>query len=74
MCFALKAAEGLGVASNVFGKKFQGDEAMETGIFRLVDHAHAAATEPFDDAVMGNRLTDEVRGLRHAAILGLWRH
>ena len=40
------------------GKKFQGDEAAELGVFGFVDHTHAAATEQFEDAVMRDGLAD----------------
>jgi hypothetical protein len=33
-------------------------EATELQIFPFVNHAHTAAPDPADDAVMGNRLPD----------------
>ncbi len=49
-----KAFKGLGVASEIFGKEFEGDEAAEFGVFRFVDDAHAAATEFFENGVAGD--------------------
>ena len=56
--FALKTAERLGIASDFVGKEFQSDEAVQAGVLSLVNHAHAAATELFDDAIVGNGLAD----------------
>jgi hypothetical protein len=33
-------------------QKFQCDETFEAGIFGLIDHTHAAATQPLHDAVV----------------------
>ena len=50
--FAAETFEGLAVLREIVGKEFEGDEAAEASVFRFVDHAHAAATELFDDPVM----------------------
>ena len=50
--FATEALEGLGVAGQVIWEKFEGDEAVETSLFGLVDNTHATAAEPFEDAVV----------------------
>jgi hypothetical protein len=55
-------------------QKLQGDEAIETGIFGLIDHSHtAAATEFLDDAVVGdglvNHFTSAARSVRDADAL-----
>ena len=63
--FALEAIERLRVASEIIGKKLESDEAAETRVFCFVNHAHATAAEFFDDAVVGNRLTDEGRRIGH---------
>ncbi len=55
---ALKAGERLRVAGQVFGKEFQRDETMQPGVLPLIDHAHTAATEFFDNTVMRNGLAD----------------
>ncbi len=49
--FTAKTFEGLRVAGQVFGKKFQGDEAAEFGVLGFVDYTHAATAEFFDDEV-----------------------
>jgi len=43
----------------VLRKKFEGNSSAEGGIVGLVDLAHSAATEFFDDAVMRDGLADE---------------
>jgi hypothetical protein len=57
--FTAEAGERLPVMGNVLGKEFEGDEAMQTGVFSFVHHAHAAA-EPADDTVMRDRLADQL--------------
>ena len=67
--FAPEALQGLRVAGDVFRKKFQRDEAAEAGVLGLIDHAHTAAAKLFEDAVMGNGLTDEGGSVRHPRAL-----
>ena len=55
--FPLEAAERLRVVGKFVGKKLQGDVATQLEVFRLVDHTHAPAADPAEDAVMGDRLT-----------------
>jgi hypothetical protein len=59
--FALETLAGLGVLSQLFWEKFQGYATAEALIFRLVDHAHSAATKLFQDAVMGDDLANHER-------------
>ena len=59
--FAAKTFEGLAVLGQIFGKKLEGDEAAEARVFGFVDHAHAAATELFDDPVVRDGLIEQVR-------------
>jgi hypothetical protein len=56
-----KRSSDLWVFGEVFGKEFQGHEAAELGVLRLVYHTHAAAAGFLDDAVVRNRLADELR-------------
>ena len=56
--FALKTSECLRVAGNFLGQELEGNEAMQPRVLSLVDHAHPAATELLDDAVMRNGLAD----------------
>jgi hypothetical protein len=51
-----------------FGQKLESDHAAEFGVQRLVDHTHAAATELFQDAIVGNTVTDHFNRLaRHSS-------
>jgi hypothetical protein len=52
--FALKAGEGLRIAGNFFGQKFEGHKAAKARVLGFVDNAHAAASKLFDDAVVGD--------------------
>ena len=57
--FALEARQRLRVLGDIIGQELQGDEAIELGVFGLVDHTHAAAAELLDDAVVRDGLADE---------------
>jgi len=70
--FALEASEGLLVARNFGGKKFQRDEAVQARVFRFVNHAHAAAAEAFYDTVMGDCLADQRRVVTHVRAILVW--
>ena len=59
---AAKTFEGLAVLGKIFGKKLEGDEAAEARVFGFVDHAHTAATELFDDPVVGDGLIEQRSG------------
>ena len=63
----LEAAEGLCVVGEFVGQKLQGDVATEFQVFRLVNHTHAPAADPAEDAVMGDRLTDGLGRSSHWA-------
>ena len=52
---------------DVFGEELEGDEAAELDVFGLVDHAHAAAAEFFEDAIVRDGLADH-----WSVIVGLW--
>src|SRR5580698_7921818 len=52
----LKPAEGLRIFGYVFGKEFQGDEAVQPRVFGFVDNTHSATTQAFNDAVVRNGL------------------
>ena len=56
--FALETLEGLRVTGDFVGQELEGDETVQPGVFGLVDHAHAAAAELFDDAVVRYGLAD----------------
>jgi hypothetical protein len=59
--FALKTVERLTIFGEFFGQKLEGDETAELGVLGPVDHAHAAAAESFDDAVVRDGLADHWR-------------
>ena len=69
--FALKTAQGLGIAGDFIGKELEGDKTVEAGVLRLVNHAHAAAPQLFDDPVVGDGLADHSGKNRWRAILWL---
>src|SRR6266852_8881697 len=54
----LEAFHGLAVAGEVVGKKLYGDVAAEPRVFRLVDHAHAAAPKFTQNTIVRDRLAD----------------
>ena len=55
---ALKTPQGLGITGNIFRQKLQGHETAQLQVFGLVDNAHAAAAELFNNAVMRDGLAD----------------
>ena len=55
--FAAEAFDGLRITGDVVGEKFQGDVAAEAVVFGFVDDAHSAATQFFQDGVVGNGAT-----------------
>jgi hypothetical protein len=60
--FAMKALQRLPIARKLFGQKLQCDLAVKLSVFGLVDDTHASATEFFQDAIVGNGLTDGDHG------------
>ena len=56
--FPLKATAALLVLNEMWGEKLQGNETLELEIFGLVDHAHPALAELFDDFVMRDGRTE----------------
>jgi hypothetical protein len=68
--FSLETAQRLGIAGDVIGKKLQCDETVKASVLGLVDNAHAASAQLFDDAVVGDGLADHwKRKIRRDAIL-----
>jgi len=66
-----KPFEGLRITRESIRQEFEGHEAAEVGVFRFVDHAHAAATELLDNAVMRNGLaTGTARFVRDLSLSG----
>ena len=56
--FALETSERVCVFGYIVRQELQGDKAMQLYVFGLVDHAHAAAAQFRDNAVMGDGLAD----------------
>ena len=50
--FTLKAAQSLGVARQSVGDELERHGTLQPRIFGFVDHAHPAAAQPGDDAVV----------------------
>jgi hypothetical protein len=57
----LEPAQRLLVASQIVRQELEGHEATEPGVLRFVNHAHAAAAELLDDAVVGEGPADQGR-------------
>jgi hypothetical protein len=55
---ALETLQGVGVAGEFVRQEFESDETVQAGVFSLVDHAHPAAAEFSDNAVMGDAGAD----------------
>jgi hypothetical protein len=49
---------GLVVASQIEWQEFEGNRALELGVFGFVNDTHTSAAEFLDDFVMGNSLAD----------------
>jgi hypothetical protein len=60
--FPLEALQRLAIAGELGGQKLQGELPAQLGVFGLVDHAHAAASELLEDAVVRNGLAGHRRG------------
>jgi len=49
----------LWVVGHIVWKEFQGNEAIELDVFCLLDDAHSATTELFNDAVVRDGLPEK---------------
>ena len=58
---APETTESLGVVNHIVRQEFQGDEAVEFGVFGFVDHTHAAAAELLNDAIVRDGLADHAQ-------------
>src|SRR5947208_3347657 len=56
---APETIQGLRVASELVRQKLESDEALEPGVFGLVDHTHPACAQLLDDAVVGDGAADQ---------------
>ncbi len=59
-----KTLQRLPVLGDVLREEFQGDEAIEAGVFGLIDDTHAATAKFLDDAVVRDGLADHLLGGR----------
>src|SRR5712692_4176560 len=57
--FTPETFQCLRVLRDILGKELESYEATKVGVFGLVDHAHTAAAELFDDAVVRDGLADQ---------------
>ena len=55
---ALKAAERRGILGHFIGQKLERYKAVQPRVFRFVNHAHPAAAQLLDNAVVRNGLSD----------------
>jgi hypothetical protein len=67
--FTLKTNERLAILGDLVREKFEGHEAVQTGILGLVNDTHTAPAELFKNAVMGDGLADQGRQIRHLALI-----
>ena len=56
--FPAKTLQRLRILGHIIGQKFQGDKSAKHRVFRLIDDAHAAAAEFFDNAIVRDGLAD----------------
>jgi hypothetical protein len=63
--FASEAFQGLMVSGYIARQEFQSYEAVQSGVFSLINDTHAAATELLQNAIVGNCATDEGLLIRH---------
>ena len=64
--FALETLQRLTVFGHLFGQKLESHTTAQLGVFGLIHHSHAAATQLFKNAIVRNGLTDhgmEVRSI-----------
>jgi hypothetical protein len=55
---ATETLQRLRVPGHVVWEELEGDEAAELGVFGLVNNAHSASAELFEDAVMRDGSAD----------------
>src|SRR5882724_3951993 len=58
--FTPEPFQGLRVVREFVGKKFQGDEAPELGVFSLINHAHPTAAQLVHNTIVRDSLPDHV--------------
>lgn len=61
-CLPLKTAERPRVLSDFIRQKLESHEAVKADVLGLVNHAHSAMAQLFEDAIMGDGLAGEGTG------------
>ena len=64
--FSAEAFQGLRILRDIARKEFQGDKTAERRILGLIDNAHSATAEFFDDAIVRYRVANQWIGAGHA--------
>src|SRR5208283_2779525 len=67
---ATETLQRLRLVGHFVGQKLEGDEAAELGVFGLVNDAHAASAEPFEDAVVGDGGADHEEETKRWLMIG----
>jgi hypothetical protein len=57
--FPVKAAQGFGIPRQIIGEELERNGTVKPRILGLVHHAHPAAAELRDDAIVRERLADQ---------------
>ena len=55
---AAEPSKSLGILGEVRGQGLQRSEALQPRVLSFVDHAHSAAAQLLDDAIVRERVTD----------------
>src|SRR3990172_4461158 len=58
--FPLKPVQGFRITPQLVGQNLEGHVPPQAGVLRFVHDAHAAAAELLHDAIVGNRLADQL--------------
>jgi hypothetical protein len=61
----VEAAQSLGVWREPVRKELQGNKAVQLGVLRFIDDAHATTTQLLENAIGGNRAAEYRRGIGH---------
>ena len=67
---ATEALQGLRVLGHLVRQELESDEAAELGVFGLVNDAHAASAELFEDAVVGDGGADHEEETKRWLMIG----
>ena len=59
LSFTLETGKRLGIPSNVVGEELECNKTVKPRVSGLVDHAHAATAQLFNNAVVRDGLADQ---------------